>query len=739
LGGIGKTQLALYYLHHSKHPYTLKAWFPSENIAQLQQKYLEFAKALGYQEQNQKIDIIISYVNQWLSNHPGWLLIYDNVNSYEEIAPFLPEKGGHVIITTRNQIWPGNFNILSLDVMSESESIGLLTCLLQREMTKEETSEASELVKLLGYLPLAIAQAGSYIKQTQISIEKYLDLYKKYESTLLTDKTLPEGNNTLPVATTWNISLAKLLEEAKFQNQPDFEIKLLNMCAYLSPEKISRQFLLTWFKNEYSNLPNPELLLNKALAKLWKYSLINYDGEDYITLHRLVQTVLRHQYRKHVSYEWYSTILASMHANFVQNTDVLIDENRRQHLLPHAQSLIKYYDALWPNKLDLNEAEVLFDVGRVFLKQIRDPKSAKDYFEKCLTIYKYHYKNDHPKVATVLENLGRALGDLGDTEQNKELLIQALLIKNRHFGNDHIELASTLYGLGALYSRKGEAESALPLLEKALKIQEQHYGKDHITLTPVLVSLGNTFLCLGNPKLQKEYMERAVEIEEKHCGKNHPELSIALSNLGRAYCFLGDPQNAILFLKRALKIKEQHFGVDHWQTAYTRASLGIAYGELGEFNLQKELLENAIRIQKSHFGKQHPEVALTLTYLGHAYGDLGDCQQQLCSLKRSLEIQQRHYNKNNHELSRTLTYLGKAYNDLNQSQKAKELLLQALEIRENYYGKNHYEVAETLTYLGETYAKLGDTEQAKSSLERALNIRKQFYGANHPKVKNKLY
>ena len=73
LGGVGKTQLALQYIHHSLYPYTYRIWFPAENINQLRQKYVEFAKELGYIEEKISVENAIHFVKQWLRKK-SWLV-----------------------------------------------------------------------------------------------------------------------------------------------------------------------------------------------------------------------------------------------------------------------------------------------------------------------------------------------------------------------------------------------------------------------------------------------------------------------------------------------------------------------------------------------------------------------------------------------------------------------------------------------------------------------------------------
>lgn len=296
LGGIGKTQLALQYINHTNHPYTLKVWFPAENIDQLYNKYIEFAKLLGYAEVIYTKENIIDYVKQWLIDNPGWLLVYDNVNNYREIEPFLPEAGGYVILTTRQRHWPTKFEILPIDIMTEEEATKTIKTLIQRDIVEEQDA-IKELVEVLGYLPLALVQAGAYIKQKHITIPEYLYLYKRYETELLTDNTFLEETNTYnhSVAITWNISLEAIVRDAKISNEPPIAIELLTVAAYLAPDKISRKLLLTWLQAAYPDLSSPLITLNKHLALLWQYSMINYDDNDNIAIHRLVQAVLRNQ------------------------------------------------------------------------------------------------------------------------------------------------------------------------------------------------------------------------------------------------------------------------------------------------------------------------------------------------------------------------------------------------------------------------------------------------------------
>lgn len=741
LGGIGKTQLALYYAHHTKHPYTFKIWFPAENLEQLRQKYLEFAKSLGYPEKGLAIETAIPFVNHWLATHPGWLLVYDNVESYEAIAPFMPQKGGHIILTTRNRSWPEKFKMLTVDVMTEEDSLNLLKSLVNQNIKVQGKNEAKELVKLLGYLPLAIAQAGAYMQQTQTTVDNYLKLYKNYESDFLKGTPLPQ-DNTSSIARTWNISFNALIQDSDNQQEKSLEIELLRACSYLAPEKISRQLLLTWFQKAHPELPQAELVLNKLIAKLWKYSLINFDGVDYITVHRLVQTVLRHQYQenKQIKKEWYDVLLMAIHQEFNRKTQTIMDELRQENLLSHLQSLVTHYDLIWPNSnhSKLYLSEILDDLGAVF-GRLAISKTAMLYYKRSLDLKEQYYGKNSLNITNTVTNLGMIYRTLGDAREGKELLERALKLKEQHYKNNPKELAVTQANLGLAYQDLGYSKAGKRLLEIALKSQEAHFGLEHVEVAKTLAILGYIEGFLGNYKAQKDHSERALKILEHHFGPEHPELTFALSNIGHAYQVLGDLKKGKEFLERCLKLREKFYGKEHQRVARCLAFLGDVYRELGDSLQAKEVLESSLKVKLMYYGANHPEIARTLLPLGRTYGDLGDFNQAKDLLERTLKINEDQYGMEHLEVARVLVFLGDIYRELGSLNLAETTLKRALKIEEAYLEKDHMETSVARRVLGNIYRDSEDFNQAKKYLEKALVIQENYYGKDHFKTAHTLF
>lgn|GEM_PF-1826075 len=708
LGGIGKTQLALQYVHKNENSYTLCGWFFAENTDHLYQNYIEFAKFLGYKDEQPNITKVISYVKNWLENNPGWLLVYDNVSNYEKISPFLPKKGGHIIITTRQQQWPDKFKILPVTVMTEQEAFDLMSVLTKKDIKKKEVLEAKKLLKAIGYLPLAIAQAGTYIYQNKIKISEYLDIYKKYEQDLLSDLNHTKEKKNANVATTWNISLNAIIKESRSNLEKALTKNLLIAFAYLAPEKISREMLVLFLKTIETSLPSPEITLNRLLRRLWKYSIITYDENGFIFIHRLVQSVLRKQYsalnKSNTSprligiQDWYTALLKSMDAFFHKKRTTLKKEQARKFILPHLQSLVQHYDSQnWKNKsLLLALSHILKNIGGVFHFYIGEPHRAKPYYQRSLSIKKKYYGEHHIDIAKTLRDFGDAYGALGNPNKQKDFL------------------------------------------EKALHIAEKECGKNHKELIPILESLGAAHWALGNSRKSRDILIKGLTLGEKTYGVNSIKIAKILYYLGNVYGDLGEWYNEIKMLERALKINEQNYGKSHIRISFILENLGMAYNYLGKAKKSKKLLSKALLLQERYYGKNHVEVGETLANLSNTYLALNEPLVAKKLLKRSLMILKKYYGDEHMYFARTLNYLGDAHIALKEYKKAIKTLKYTLKIKVGSYGKNHFSTARTKASLAQAYLHTGNLEKAALLVNSALNAQKKHYGTDHPIAKKTL-
>ena len=186
LGGIGKTTLAVNAINNPKRNYKFKGWFKAESRNILLQEYLDLGDYFSLFHKDMSEKMKIRAVKDWLEKQPSSFMVYDNVPNMETIEEFLPNRGD-ILITSRNYKLP---NAIELNVMTEKESVDLLQKLIPENMRKDE-KEVTELCQKLGFLPLAISQAGGYISENRVSVSKYLKLFESNKGDILKSKSLP--------------------------------------------------------------------------------------------------------------------------------------------------------------------------------------------------------------------------------------------------------------------------------------------------------------------------------------------------------------------------------------------------------------------------------------------------------------------------------------------------------------------------------------------------------------------
>ncbi len=643
LGGVGKTQLALYYIRHSQHPYIFKGWFYAENIAQLKQQYIELAKVLGYQEEKPSFDSVLPYIKDWLSKNPGWLLVYDNVTTYKDIKDFLPETGGDIILTTRQRHWPNKFNLLEVNVMTPEEALQLIESITLRKIRTEDQEVVQKLIEKLGYLPLALAQASAYIRNNGIGFKDYLDRYYQAEQKMLADHAIPEGTEHVPVSVTWHTNFDAIKKEAMQQNIPSLSVQLMTVCAYLEPNQIPRALLLSWLKKTVPNQENPEWILDQLLGLLNRYSLITLDpNKQTLEIHRLVQAVLRHQhkqilkeldpYNPSLSQSWYENILNLAHEEFTRKTLAGEDDQRQQALLPHLQSLMSHYTALHLNPNSALLALISFDIGVSLC--YKEPALSKDYLEQSLAIFKQKHGSNHLNVSRTLRYLGSIYCLLGDIKKSQALLERALRIDEKIYSN---EITSTLNNLGIVYGIFGRVKEQCQLLERVLKMDEQSPDVIPHNIAASLHNLGTAYIASGELIKGQSMLERSLDIYEKEYGPDYFLTSTVLTSLGHANWVLGNLNQAKAQLERSLKIKAQYYHAEHIAIGISLNNLGNIHKDLGDSRKARLCLEKALKISEQHYGKDHLAAAIILNNL---YQTIHNINQSQMLFIRAKEIKQ---------------------------------------------------------------------------------------------------
>lgn len=344
------------------------------------------------------------------------------------------------------------------------------------------------------------------------------------------------------------------------------------------------------------------------------------------------------------------------------------------------------------------------------------------------------YGNDHPNVATSLNNLAELYKTQGQYSLAETLYKRLLAIREKSLGLDHPDLAMTLNALGWLYNIQERYDKAEPLLKNALAIREKALGPDHPDVAESLVSLAGLYKYQGQFTLAETYLKRSLVILGKAHGPDHPDVASVLNNLGGLYHVQGEYAQAEPLLKRALVTREKSLGLDHPKVAATLNSLGLLYADQGQKVLAESLLKRALTIREKTLGPDHPDVAEGLNNLATLYRDMHKNAQAESLIKRALAIREKSLGSDHPVVAITLVNLGGMYVSQDNDAQAEPLYVRALAIFEKTQGSNHPNVAWVLNNLGVLYDLQGKFSQAEKQYKRSLEISENSLGPTHPKV-----
>ncbi|KAJ7468184.1 P-loop containing nucleoside triphosphate hydrolase protein, partial [Mycena latifolia] len=159
LGGSGKTQIALKFIDESASKFSdiflIDTSTPETIDTGL--KRIAVTKTIGDTAQD-ALDWLRSKQNEWL-------LFFDNADDPKiDLHNFFPHcKHGNILITSRNPELRGYGSHSLVSDMEEIDAVELLLRSAAQAITPENKATATEIVKALWYLPLAIVQAGAFI------------------------------------------------------------------------------------------------------------------------------------------------------------------------------------------------------------------------------------------------------------------------------------------------------------------------------------------------------------------------------------------------------------------------------------------------------------------------------------------------------------------------------------------------------------------------------------------------
>ncbi|KAF8538287.1 acyl transferase/acyl hydrolase/lysophospholipase [Trichophaea hybrida] len=474
LGGSGKTQICLKFCEKFKSRFWGVFWIDATSEETAEQSFRIIAESL-------KIEKTLDTIKQHLAiSQNQWLLIFDNADDPEiDISKHFP-LGGNILITSRNpncsEYASGNDMHFEVDRMEPEDAITLLLKVARTDASDDARVDAEHLVHDLGFLALAINQAGSYITTRKCALNEYRERFqnRRDRSQLLRERLSKQRSSSYQstVYTTWEISI-KMVQETN-----PLALEILQLFSYLHYAQIPREIfkrasdriyhtrddtndvqwtvsrvsegiynLLCVRKGENSE-DWDEDVFERAIDTLQSFSLVKRErskDQAIYTLHPLVSLWTREKLPDAEQLPFQQAIVCilnrSIGATFGNSE---IDHQFRRQLFVHVEACREHFPEYFVCN-QVIEQNVLHEMSN-FAKtctEIGSWKKAEELFVQVMETSSRVLGQEHPDTLISMANLASTYRNQGRWKEAEELEVQVMETRKRVLGQEHPDTLTT--------------------------------------------------------------------------------------------------------------------------------------------------------------------------------------------------------------------------------------------------------------------------------------------------------
>jgi len=675
LGGVGKTQLALEYAHRFVAAYDLVWWVPAERADQIVPELAELAPLLGIEAGENMAEAakaVLATLRQGEAPQ-RWLLIFDNADDPRQLEPYLPTGPGHVLITSRNRTWSQLAEPLEVDVFTREESIEHLR-LRVPELGAEDADRVAE---ALGDLPLAVEQAGAWLRETGMPAVTYAEQLETGTARVLVV-------SQHPVVTAWNLSFEWLRERSPAA------VRLLQLCAFFSPGPISMTLL---YSDEliralipYDQSLHEKVMLGRVIRDISRFALIKVDqGSNSIQIHRLVQAVIRSQLTEEEQ-------LAACHTVHT----VLVGARPSRGDTDDPGNWPRF-ELIWPHL---------------------EPSRAAECTEES--------------TRQLLIDWVRYLWKQGQFEAGLQLALRLDALWTELFGADHRQTLHLRFHIANLLRSCGRFQEARELDADVLARQRAALPADHPHTLMTAAGLAADLRGLGE---YREALERDRDTYERFgelLGEDHPRTLAAAHNLGVSLRLVGDYATALELDRQTLARRRLVLGPSHPYTLYSAADVARGLRDTGEFRGSVELLRPNLATYQKVLGNDLLDTLRTAKSLAVSLRKVGDYQEASRLTQSTYERYLRWYGREAPDALSCALNLACDHSALGDNERAREGVEEVREAYRLSLGEDHpltlVAASNLLTYLRRT----GAVAEARGLAEQTLRTMGSRLGEDHP-------
>lgn len=661
--GYGLTELLVEYTGQKKSAYDVIWWVRADAGLTSLLDFTGLAPHLRIEHGPEyKLSDLVAAIKNWLSENSGWLLIFDHVSRFEDVAQLIPPRGkGHVLMTTASTTWPAGIKTIDVGPLEHFEAAEFLTRRTQRFKTEAAAEfaatlagapqgwssvdpvtegPAADLANSLGNVALALELSGAYIGATKTPLDDYIALYSERHRALWKDGTNAASPTAL-TATCMSLILDRLSKEA-----PE-ALDLMKICAYLHGSEIRLPHISSranLFPKHFAKILIDTEKLDQCVDLLIRFGLAD-EMNGVLRVHSLVQASVRRwlegktkasknsaerkmiarlqpaRFERKDPYAWFDAAATFVEDTFPTDPAEPDTWALCKLAMPHAVAIAQHAHR---TGAALPQSAEIWRRIAAYLSARGELSRAANAYEWALNHSVKTMGAKDKRLSPLYRESGRLHLAMNIVDRAKNAYLAALEIDRDISGDENEDVAESLGQLATISMKQGDFAAAKRDAKKALSIDEKIFGSKHFSLSRDLTILGYISQETNNLKEAAEYFGQALQILEGLKGPKDESISPALKNVAGLLRRTDDHEGASHLYDRALQIDIAARGDMHPEVAQDYANVAFAMQKLQRWEDARKHYENALSIDEFLFGKSHAKAGTHKANLAKVAREEGD-------------------------------------------------------------------------------------------------------------------
>ncbi|NMO55108.1 tetratricopeptide repeat protein [Actinoplanes sp. TBRC 11911] len=680
MGGVGKSQVAIEYVHRHSSIYDLIWWVSAEREAQILTSLTQLALRLNLDvspEANTAVPAVREALSTGSSGYQNWLLVFDNAEAPQDVMKYFPTGGaGKILVTSRDLDWGRVTRSIEVDVFTREES----KAFLHGRNPDLSDDDGDRLATALGDLPLAIEQAAAWRSATGMSVDEYLSLLEAKRIEVLEAAPSPDYPDS--VAAAFELSLEKL----KTVNPA--ALQLLQICSFFAPEPISRDLFagspVAPITEELDATLSDSFRVSRAIRDIQRYALAKIDhARNALQIHRLVQAVLigrMSENERLVMRRGAHTLLAN---NTPNNPSRRGDWRLYQALQPHVA------------------------VSRA----VESPDARVQQLVSGVMQFLYYW---------------------GDHAGSEALAQEALEWTRKSNGPAAQQTLKVAKWLGFMRWKNGKYAEARELNAQSLALYRENFGDQEEGTIDAMNIVANDLRTSGEFVAARDLDEETVALARRELGEDDPATLNFAHSLGVSLRFNGEFKRAAEVDADTLRRREIVLGSDDEATFNTHAALLIDLRENGAFLETVPRFDALYRRVLATFDQDAPATLQAARYLAISRRKAGDHNGARALAADTLDRYRRRYGDDFPDTIATAVNYAIDLRQAGELEASRDLAATTFVRYQRMFGPSHAYTLSARTNLAIVHRLSGETQTAYQHNSDAWTKLRDALGADHP-------